>query len=402
MNIFKRIYCRTSQAIFKLAIPFLPYRDPVLLHSVKKIPRLLTANSISRVCIITDRSIRSLGLLAPLESALKDSGIGYIIYDETVPNPTIQNVEDARRMYLQNHCHGLIAVGGGSVIDCAKITGARLVRPKRSVRRMKGVFRILHRLPFTVAIPTTAGTGSETTASALITDQDTRHKFTVNDLSLIPHAAVLDPLMTRDLPAHITSTTGMDALTHAVEAFIGRSTVKQTRADALEAVSLVFGNLETAYRSGHDMTARANMLKASFLAGRAFAKSYVGYCHAVAHSLGGKYNTPHGLANAVLLPFVLEAYGKTVHGKLKKLAVAAGIADESTPKEIAAKRFISAVKEMNRTMQIPETIRGIRKKDIFHLSAQAEKEANPFYPVPRLMTRRELERFYHDVMEKAQ
>ena len=402
MNLLKRIYCRTSQAIFRFAIPFLPYRDPNLLDDITKIPEYLRARNISGICIITDRSIRALGLILPLENALKDAQIHYIIYDRTVPNPTIRNVEEARKQYLQNDCHAIVAFGGGSAIDCAKIVAARLVRPKRRVHQMKGVFRILHRLPCLIAVPTTAGTGSETTASALITDEETRHKFTINDLSLIPHAAVLDPRVTRNLPPQMTAATGMDALTHAVEAFIGRSTVKETRRDALEAVSLIFRNLQTAYTDGANLTARANMLKASFLAGRAFAKSYVGYCHAVAHSLGGRYNTPHGLANAVLLPYVLEAYGASIHRKLKQLAIAAGIAHQLTPKEIAAAEFIAAVKQMNKNMQIPEHLSGILPEDIPMLSARAEKEANPFYPVPRLMTRKELGQFYYDVMENQQ
>lgn len=402
MNIFKHIYCRTSQLIFKLAIPFLPYRAPRILHQLSDIPALLEEQNISRVCIITDSSIRNLGLILPLENALKNSNIQYIIYDRTVPNPTIQNVEEARRQYLQNDCHGFIAFGGGSVIDCAKIVGARLVRPNRPVSKMKGVFKILHRLPFSIAIPTTAGTGSETTASALITDEKTRHKFTINDLSLIPRAAVLDPEVTKNLPPHITASTGMDALTHAVESFIGRSTVRSTRADALEATTLVFENLENAYHNGEDMAVRANMLRASFLAGRSFAKSYIGYCHAIAHSLGGKYNTPHGLANAVLLPYVLESYGAVIHKKLKKLAIAAKIADADTPQKDAALRFIAAVKDLNRKMQIPSTLPGIMQEDISALAIRAEKEANPFYPVPRLMTAEELEKFYYYVMEETE
>jgi len=400
MNFFKKIYCRTSQTIFKAAIPFLPYRNPIRLHSIRDIPQLLKQKELSRVLIITDTPLRNLGLTLPLENALKDSDIKYIIYDGTVPNPTIQNVEQARRLYLQNNCKGIIALGGGSVIDCAKITAARIVLPKKTVKKMKGVFRILHRLPWLIAIPTTAGTGSETTASALITDEKNRHKFTINDLSLIPHAAVLDPRLTENLPPHITSTTGIDALTHAVEAYIGRSTVRSTRADALTAVKLVFENIETVYTDGHNLPARAKMLEASFLAGRAFAKSYVGYCHAVAHSLGGKYNTPHGLANAVLLPYVLESYGNVIHKKLKKLAIAAGIADNDTPAKQAAECFIREIRRLNSTMSIPETIEGIHTLDISALAAKAEKEANPFYPVPKLMTKKDLEQFYYDVMEK--
>lgn len=360
---------------------------------------MLQEQGIKKVLIVTDKAIHSFGLIDPLKKALKAGGIEYAVFDETVPNPTIRNVEDARNLYLSKNCGGIIGFGGGSAIDCAKMTGARIAKPGKSVVQLKGLFRILKRLPFTIAVPTTAGTGSETTATALITDGDTKHKFTINDLSLIPHAAVLDPSVTMSLPPHITAATGMDALTHAVEAYIGRSTVKSTRADAIRSVRMITENLQRAYCDGSDLEARSNMLLASFYAGRAFAKSYVGYCHAVAHTLGGAYNTPHGLANAVLLPYVLEAYGSAVYNKLKKLSMAIGLADENTSADIAAQRFIDMIRRMNRSMNIPEKLRGIQKSDIRGLSAKAEKEANPFYPVPKLMTREELEQFYYDVME---
>ena len=400
MNPIKAICCRASQLIFWLAIPALPYRFPEQLSSVREIPLRLKQEGIQSVLIVTDAAIHSYGLIEPLKSALEENGIAWCIYDETVPNPTVKNVEEAREMYLAQNCRGIIAFGGGSPIDCAKITGARIVRPGMSVRRMKGIFRVLRRPPFTIAVPTTAGTGSETTVAALITDSETHHKFTINDLCLMPRAAVLDPEVTRTLPQRITATTGMDALTHAVEAYIGRSTVKQTRRDALKAVRLITENLLQAYNHGDDRNARRNMLQASFLGGRALTVSYVGYCHAVAHSLGGKYNTPHGLANAVLLPYVLDSYGRAIHGRLKDLAIAAGIADARTPKEEAARAFIAMIRRMNAEMNIPAKLKGINRQDIPDLAAKAEREANPLYPVPVLMTRRELERFYYDVMEE--
>ena len=170
----------------------------------------------------------------------------------------------------------------------------------------------------------------------------------------------------------------------------------------MQAVKLISQNLEKAYNDGNDMEARRNMLRASYLAGRAFTVSYVGYCHTVAHSLGGKYNTPHGLANAVLLPYVLEAYGECVYNKLRDLAIAAGIADEHTPTEEAAKSFIEMVKQMNARMNLPTKLKGIRAEDIPSLAARAEREGNPLYPVPKLMTAKELEQFYYDVMEEAE
>ena len=399
MFIGKKIYCRVSQFIFWLAIPFLPYSDPLILDSSTDLPAELKRRGIGSVVIVTDRAIHGFGLIEPLKKALERQGIAYAVYDQTVPNPTVENVKAALKLYRAHGCQGLIGFGDGSAMDCAKIAGARVARPRMPVQKMSGVFKIFHRLPFVAAIPTTAGTGSEVTASALITDGQTRHKFPINDLMLIPKVSVLDPEVTRSLPKAITASTGMDALTHAVEAYIGRSTVKSTRADALEAVRLISQNLLDVYRDGDDLNARKNMLMGSFLAGRAFAKSYVGYCHAVAHSLGGKYDLPHGLANAVLLPYVLDAYGSTVHKKLKRLGIAAGVCDATMDDAAAASAFIAWIRQMNRDMGIPTKLKGIRREDIPELARKADKEGNPFYPVPKLFDAEELQQFYYDVLE---
>lgn len=206
-------------------------------------------------------------------------------------NPTSANVEDAENLYLKKHCQALLAFGGGSSMDCAKGVGARLARPNKSLAKMEGILHVMHKLPLLIAVPTTAGTGSETTLPPSSPMPDTHHKYAINDFNLIPHYAVLEPEVTVGLPAQLTATTGMDALTHAIEAYIGRSTTKQTRKAAIEAIQLIFQYLPVAYKNGKNRTARKEMLRASYLAGTAFTKSYVGYVHAVAHSLGSQYGT---------------------------------------------------------------------------------------------------------------
>ena len=319
----------------------------------------------------------------------------------TCANPTTENVSDALDLYYEHFCDCILGFGGGSSMDCAKAVGARVAKPKQSLAKMKGILKVHHRLPLLMAVPTTAGTGSETTLAAVITDAQTRHKYAINDFPLIPRIAVLDPKVTLSLPPFITATTGMDALTHAVEAYIGRSTTPATRKDALMAVQLIFENIETVYEDGQNIDARRNMLHASYYAGCAFTKSYVGYVHAVAHSLGGEYNVPHGLANAILLPFVLEAYGSVIWSKLKDLAVAAHLASEDTEPEVAAQQFISAIQELKQKFDIPDTVPEIREEDIPKLAHYADKEANPLYPVPVLMNAEELELFYEKLMEPA-
>ena len=398
MNTLRKIYCRAFQKAFHIAIPFLPYRKPKIAGSVKELPEIIMRHKCTHVLIITDGGIMKLGLTRRLEKALKEAGIPYTIYDKTVANPTTVNVREALELYHKEGCDAIIGFGGGSSMDCAKAVGACAVKPNQSLAQMKGILKVHKKLPLLMAVPTTAGTGSETTLAAVITDADTRYKYAINDFPLIPRYAVLDPKVTLSLPPFITATTGMDALTHAVEAYIGNSTTIDTRRDALKAVKLIFENIDIAYEHGDNIQARRNMLHASFYAGCAFTKSYVGYVHAVAHSLGGQYNVPHGLANAILLPLVLREYGSCINKKLHRLAIAAGLADKNTPDHEAAEFFIRAIEEMKERFGIVNIVKEIQETDIPKLAHYADKEANPLYPVPKLMDASELEKFYYMLM----
>lgn len=398
MNILQKIYCRTFQTVFKIALPFLPYRKPEILESIEVLPEALGEKGISKVLLVTDQMIRSKGLTKELETILPENGIDVVVYDGVCPNPTTENVEEAQGLFMWEECEAIIAFGGGSSIDCAKACGAKLANPNKSLKQMKGILKVRRKLPLLVAIPTTAGTGSEVTLAAVITDEATHYKYPINDFPLIPRMAVLEPKVTYSLPASLTATTGMDALTHAVEAYIGNSTTKETRKDALTATSLIFQNIETAYKEPRNEEARRNMLQAAFLAGNAFSQSYVGYVHAVAHSLGGAYHIPHGLANSVLLPYVLDEYGAKAYKKLKDLSVAAGVSSADDSAEEAAKAFIAEIRAMNERMGIPTKLKGIQENHIKKLARRASAEANPLYPVPKLMDAKELEGFYRIVM----
>ena len=398
MNTLRKIYCRAFQKAFHIAIPFLPYRKPKIAGSVRELPEIIMRHKCTHVLIITDGGIMKLGLTRRLEKALKEAGIPYTIYDKTVANPTTVNVCEALELYHKEGCDAIIGFGGGSSMDCAKAVGACAVKPNQSLAQMKGILKVHKKLPLLMAVPTTAGTGSETTLAAVITDADTRYKYAINDFPLIPRYAVLDPKVTLSLPPFITATTGMDALTHAVEAYIGNSTTIDTRRDALKAVKLIFENIDIAYEHGDNIQARRNMLHASFYAGCAFTKSYVGYVHAVAHSLGGQYNVPHGLANAILLPLVLREYGSCIDKKLHKLAIAAGLADKNTPDHEAAELFIRAIEAMKERFGIVNIVKELQETDIPKLAHYADKEANPLYPVPKLMDASELEKFYYMLM----
>ena len=397
MNILEKTFCRTYQFGFRVAMPFLPYHEPKVYNSITKVTEILKKENKTSALIVSDQGIRQSGIIDILTKLLEESNLKYSVYDKTNANPTIYNIEEGLELYKKNKCDCLIAVGGGSSMDCAKAIGARVVYPKKSIEQMKGLMHVLKKIPTLITVPTTAGTGSEVTVTAVITDSDKKHKYTLNNFTFIPYHAILDPKLTVSLPKSLTATTGMDALTHAVEAYIGHSTTKETRALAKEATKLVFENILKAYQNGLDINARANMLLAAYKAGIAFSKSYVGYIHAIAHSLGGQYNIPHGLANAVLMPYVLEGYGKAVYKKLHQLAIVAGLSTKRESSKIGAEKFIAAVKDLNKKMNIPSTFDIIDEKDIPQMAKYAAKEANPLYPVPSLMNASELAKFYYQV-----
>lgn len=404
MNLIQHICCRAYQGVFRAALPFLPYREPEILHRCEELPDTLKQHKIKKILIVTDPGIVACGLMTKITSVLAKEKISYSVYDQTSANPTVRNVEEALALYQKEHCQALLAIGGGSAMDCAKALGARISCLKKTLGQLKGTLHVLHRIPLLIAVPTTAGTGSENTLAAVITDSEKKHKYVLNDFVLIPRYAILDAELTYSLPPHLTATTGMDALTHAVEAYIGRSTTKETREKALLAVKTIYQNIETAYHDGHNHAARDQMLNAAYLAGFAFSRSYVGYVHAVAHSLGGQYNIPHGLANAVLLPEVLESYGSCIHQKLHMLGCVAGVCTEQDSIKAGAGKFIASIRTLNKNMGIPDFLSGIQESDIETMSVHAAKEANPLYPVPKLMTRRELEAFYRLMLtrERAQ
>lgn len=395
--LLKTIYCRTIQMAFRALLPILPYRTPQILHACQDLDTVLVKEHLEKILIVTDPGILQHGLLEPVLQVLDRSDTEYCIYGKTMPNPSVAQVEDALLIYQKEKCQGLIAVGGGSAMDLAKAVGARVAYPKRSVGQMKGILRILRPIPTLIAVPTTAGTGSETTLAAVITDPDLHDKYALMSFPLIPHYALLDPNMTATLPPLMTAATGMDALCHAIEAYIGRSSTRETRKLALQAVRLIFANLEECCIHPQNLDARRNMLEAAHQAGIAFSKSYVGYIHAIAHALGGQYGTPHGLANAVIMPYVLEAYGSKVHQKLKEIGIAAGICKEDEPAEECTHQLIQAIQDLNAHLNLPSILDDILAQDIPVLAAHAEKEANPLYPVPVLMDQPQLEQICRKV-----
>jgi len=402
-SLLYRFACRAFQKAFFVGVHFMPWREPQILHgagSLQTLPNHLKANGADNVLLVTDSFLAKTEHFQNIKKHLEDAGISYAVYDQTIPNPTIANITDATHIYKKNKCNALIAFGGGSAIDCAKGVGIKVARPWTPISFMRGTLRVLRRIPYLVAIPTTAGTGSEATVAAVISNPKAHEKYPINDFVLIPRLAVLDANITLDLPPNLTATTGMDALTHAIEAFIGQSNFNGSAEAAIIAGRLIIENLQTAFNDGHNIKARENLQKASYLAGYAFTRAYVGYVHCIAHSLGGMYHTPHGLANAVILPHVLEFYGEAAEKRLGFFAKATGAVPAELEDHEASVEFIKKIREMNRSMNIPEYLDCIQDEDIEALAKAASKEGNPLYPVPKILNAKELEELYRIVKGK--
>ena len=397
-----KLYDRIFQKFMYVGLAVMKWREPERIMGagcLKDVAEKLKELGLKRPLIVTDEYLDSIKIYAPLTEEMDKLGIPYSIYGKAVPNPTVHNIADAYKIFVDDGCDCLIAVGGGSSMDCAKGVGAQAANPKRTLAQMRGLLKVRRNIPTLFAVPTTAGTGSEVTVTAVITNPEQRDKYLMNDLHLIPHYAVLDPTLTYNLPKHITSTTGLDTLTHAVEAYIGSANTKRTKENALAAVKLVFENLYTAYEDGFNEEARLNMQNASYRAGLAFTRAYVGTVHSLAHAIGGFYGVPHGLANSILLPVVLRAYGKSAHKKLAQLADLVGIEGATVAEK--ANKFIDAIEELNRKMEIPTKIEGkwsIKEEDLPALAKHAFNETNPLYPVPKIFSEKELIAIYRSVM----
>lgn len=381
-----KLYCRTFQLGMKIANYFIGYRTPETITGagvITSLPKIIKDKGINKVLLVTDNGLLNLGLPNSLIKAMEEIGLNYVIFSNIQPNPTDINVEEGFKVYKDNKCEAIIAFGGGSPMDCAKAIAARNARPNKSVKKLQGVLKVNRKICPFWAVPTTAGTGSETTVASVITEAITHHKAPINDPAILPKYAVLDPELTVGLPKSITATTGMDALCHAVEAYTNHTyNTKEEVFRAKNAVKLIYNNLYRAYEEPNNIEARQNMQIAAFDAGRAFTRGCVGYVHAIGHTLGGLYGVAHGLAMSVILPYVLRQYGESVYDSLADLADVCGIKGKDNKEK--SNNFISWIEQMNEKMNIPKGFDCIKQEDINQIIEWAMKEANPLYPVPQI------------------
>lgn len=398
-SIWKRAACRVLQAGMKIGNYFLPFRIPERLTGagcVKQLPDLILKKGISRVLLVTDNGLMKIGLPNGLIRAMEEAGLQYTLFSDIQQNPTNENVEAGLAKYKEGNCQAIVAFGGGSPMDCAKGIACRLAHPHHSIAQLQGLITIHKRIVPIFAIPTTSGTGSETTVAAVLTVAKTHHKASINDPVIMPHYAVLDPELTVGLPPFITATTGMDALCHAVESYTNMTYCTKLEKDfSKKAVRLIYDNLYRAYRDGSDLEARQNMQMAAFYAGRSFTRGCVGNIHGIGHTLGGLYGVPHGLAMSVIQPYALRQYGPAVDHRLADLADACGM--EGANDHEKAERFIAWIEEMNRKMEIPKGFDVIRDEDIEQIITWADKEVNPLYPVPVIFSREDFRQLIESI-----
>ena len=349
-------------------------------RSVREVPDKLNRYKGKCPLVVTDNVLLELGLVAPVLESLDSNGIAYHVFSEIEPDPDFETVRAGVERYRQENCDSLILFGGGSVIDCGKAMAASIAR-KKDIARLVGLLRVLRFVPPMIAVPTTAGTGSECTVAAVITDTQHRIKRVIADPFLVPKCAILDATLMVGLPPRITAHTGIDALTHAVESYLSGYAGRFTREQSIQAVKGVFSQLPVAYRDGQNLEAREAMALASYRGGLAFTRTYVGYVHAIAHQLGAIYHVPHGLANAIVMPRVLTYCRPRIDRKLAELARAADISDSPDDAQ-AATAFMEALHGLLETLGIPKTVAEMQPSDVDEIVQRALDEAFGQYPVP--------------------
>jgi alcohol dehydrogenase len=338
-----------------------------------KLPDYITPMRLKKALIVTDKFLVESNLIQRLTDTLRDMGLFYVLHDSVQPNPTVSNVNHGLKLFNDNGCDFLISFGGGSPHDCAKAI-ALLVTNGRDINDYEGINKLTKPSATLIAINTTAGTGSELTRFCVITDEIRRVKMTISDWHITPCIAINDAALMVDMPALLTATTGMDALTHAIEAYVSTEANPVTDCKALKAVELIAGYLRTAVRNGKDIEAREMMIYAAYLAGIAFNNASLGYVHAAAHQLGGYYNLPHGMCNAIMLPVVAQFNATAVPEKFLAIGLAFGIDTFNLSSSQVAQKTVEAIRSLARDIGIPSglrAIKGFREEDIPALAANA-------------------------------
>ena len=361
--------------------------------------RLLKMLGAKKTLVITDSFLHRSGLLDGVEESIRSAGVDHVVYDGVQPDPTFAIVAQAKKAC--SGCDAVVAVGGGSVMDTAKAVAAAVAN-HTSAEALAGMLKVRRRPLPLIAVPTTAGTGSETTVAAIISDSATHSKKQLLDPKLVPMFAILDPELTVGLPKHTTAHTALDALTHALEAYVAGYADEETDRQARIAVRLIFQYLPKVQEDPADQEGREGLLTASFFAGMAFTRTYVGYVHAFAHTIGGKFGVPHGLANAVLLPHIMRYYLPVSYKRFAELGRMLKLGMPGDTDQIKATRFVKLLYKLNRQMGIPTRFEKFPPSAIEEVIDMAFRECHGTYPVPRYFTRAHARKLMEAVCAKEE
>ena len=365
----------------------------------KEAGRLLKMLGAKKALVITDSFLHQSGLLDGVEESIRSAGVDHVVYDGVQPDPTFAIVAEAKK--ASSGCDAVVAVGGGSVMDTAKAVAAAVAN-HTSAEALAGMLKVRRRPLPLIAVPTTAGTGSETTVAAIISDSATHSKKQLLDPKLVPMFAILDPELTVGLPKHTTAHTALDALTHALEAYVAGYADEETDRQARIAVRLIFQYLPKVQEDPTDLEGREALLTASFFAGMAFTRTYVGYVHAFAHTIGGKFGVPHGLANAVLLPHIMRYYLPVCYKRFAELGRMLKLGMPGDSDQIKATRFVKLLYKLNRQMGIPTRFEKFPASAIEEVIDMAFQECHGTYPVPRYFTREHARKLMEAVCTKEE
>lgn len=389
----KVFIARIYQKILYIFTNLIKFREPIILKKLDEVVEVLKKHNKKNILLLSGKRVCNNEFYIYLDNLLKDN-FNVLNYTDIPSDPDIESIEKAVIKSKEFHVDAIISIGGGSTMDAGKIVAARLTNNK-SIRKMRGLLKITKKPVFMIAVPTTCGTGSECTVASVVTDLERNEKYAINDPKLIPQYAVLDPKTLLTLPKHLIATTALDALTHAIEAYIGKSNTNKTRRYAHEAIYLIFDNVEEAYKN-HDLESLELLQLASYDAGIAFTKAYVGYVHAFSHAISAYYHLPHGYLNGVLLPIILEEYGDSINKELIDFNYICST-NSNNPSD-----FIKLLKDLLVNLDIKNNLCDIiKEEDIPNMIKHIKKEVYPLYPVPRYFSDEELLNIFNKIRNIA-
>ncbi len=393
-KVAKYVAAAAEDLVFPLIIPSQDlYEGP---GSSARAAEILKKAKGTKALIVTDATLVKLGVLKTMLDAMDAAGFPYVIFDGVEPNPSIENIEDAFSLYRKENCDCIVGFGGGSAMDAAKVVSCRAVKPNTDCKKMgraMGYFPVtlpkFDKTPFVLAVPTTAGTGAESTVAAVVSDHKEDKKYTLTDIAMRPNAVILDGALAMGLPKYSTACTAIDAVSHCVEGYIGNAHNPRSDEWAIQGIRLVFENIEKAVQPGSDLTARQNLSKAAYCGGQSLNTATTGYVHPFCHKIGAKYGLVHGRCIGAVLPIMLEVYGETTEKRLAKLGAATGVSDPNAPQKTQAAQFIKAIRDFDEEYGIQANIPEIDEKDFDEIADSIMVE-NFVYPTKAVFSREEI------------